>query len=86
MNENKININWYSGQVSDTNIPNEKKGVFSISEVGNQPIKVRHVSDQSIARCNKNMIADLQNNRRERQESLDTANQPRFGKTRILKK
>ena len=62
-----------------------KKNVFPISEISKKSIKVRHVSDQSIARCNKNMIADLQNNRRERQESLDTANQPRFGKTRILK-
>ncbi len=63
-----------------------KKGVVPFSEVGKQPVKVRHVCDQSIARCNKNMIANMLDNKRERQQSMDAADQPRFGKAKILRK
>ena len=86
MNENKTNINWYPGQVSDTNIPNEKKGVFPISEMGNQTIKVRHVCDQSIARCNKNINAYLLDNKRERQETIEGKHTQEIAKVRTLQK
>ena len=64
----------------------KKSGVFLISEVGKQTIKIRHVCDQSIARCNKNMIANLQDNKRERQQSIEAVNQPTFCKAKVLKK
>lgn len=71
MNENKTIINWYPGQVSDTNIPNDKKGIFPFSEIANREIKIRHISDESIARCNKNIIDYLEYNKRERQETIE---------------
>ena len=72
-NENKTNNNL-------------NKNVFPISEVRNKSITIRHVCDQSIARCNKNMIADLIDNKRERQQSIELVNQPKFGKAKVLKK
>ena len=72
-NENKTNNNL-------------NKNVFPISEVRNKSITIRRVCDQSIARCNKNMIADLIANKRERQQSIELVNQPKFGKAKVLKK
>ena len=86
MNENKTNINWYPTQVSDTNIPNEKKGVFPISEIGNQSIKVRHVCDQSLARCNKNIEHILLDSKIERQETIEGKHTQENNKVRTLRK
>ena len=71
---------------NETYAKHDKKGVVSFSEVGKGKVKVRHVSDQGIARCNKNMVANLQANKRERQQSIETVDQPRFGKVKILRK
>ena len=63
----------------DNNKTNVKKGVVPFSEVGKQPVKVRHMSDQSIARCNINIKAEAQ-------RGFDVNNQPRFSRARVLKK
>jgi hypothetical protein len=56
----------------DDNNKNTKKGVVPFSEIGKRPVKVRHVCDVSIARCNnKNMIANLQANKIERNQSIE---------------
>ena len=37
---------------------------ISFSNVAFQPVKIRHVSDQSIARCNKNIEPVIKENRK----------------------
>ena len=65
---------------------NNKKGVFPISRINaDTKVKVRHVSDQSIARCNQNMIASLIANQKERQRSLEGVNEDRIGIAKVLK-
>ena len=71
----------------ETYANHDKKGVVPFSEVGKGKVKVRHISDQGIARCNsQNMVAALQANKRERQQSIEAVDQPRFGKVKALRK
>ena len=86
MNENKTNINCYPGQVSDTNIPNDKKGIFPFSEIANREIKIRHISDESITRCNKNITAYLLDNKIERQETIEGKHTQGIAKVKTLQK
>ena len=86
MNENKTIINWYPEQVPDAHAPNKKKGVFPIQEMGNQTIKIRHICDQSIARCNKNMATSLIDNKRERQETIEGKHTKEIAKVKTLRK
>ena len=56
--------------------------VCSISEVielFKKPVKVRHVSDQSISRCNKTIEPLIKENRKVLQRSLEGANEHRIG-------
>ena len=58
---------------------NSRKGVFPISEIGNKPIKVTHVSNQSIYRCNKNIEPMIKENRKVLQRSLEGSNEHKIG-------
>ncbi len=52
----------------------KKKGVVSFSSItADAIVKVRHVSDESIARCNKNIVPVLRANAKERTASMSSA-------------
>ena len=69
MNSKKIKI---------TNI-NSNKGVFPFSEIGNKPIKVIRVSNESIARCNKTIEPLINENRKVLQKSIQGSREHRIG-------
>ena len=48
-----------------------KKGVVPFSSI-TATVKVRHVSNESIARCNKNIMPVLQANAKERTASMSS--------------
>ena len=61
------------------------KGVFPISKIATKKIRTIHLSDESIARCNKNSKAQLLANKKELQRSLEGANEEKIGMRLVLK-
>ena len=64
--EENRNMLYKSGIYAENSMPCGSGNIknISFSNVAFQPVKIRHVSDQSIARCNKNIEPVIKENRK----------------------
>ena len=64
--EENRNMLYKSGIYAENSMPCGSGNIknISFSNVAFQPVKIRHVSDQSIARCNKNIEPIIKENKK----------------------
>ena len=61
----------------NTKLRMKKKGLYPISEIRNQNIKTIHVSDESLARCSKNIEPVIEENKKVKQKIFETPDEYR---------
>ncbi len=61
----------------NTKLKMKKKGLYPISEIRNQNIKTIHVSDEGLARCNKNIEPVIEENKKVKQKIFETPDEYR---------
>ena len=79
--EENRNMLYKSGIYAQNGMPCGSGNIknISFSNVAFQPVKLRHVSDQNIARCNKNIEPIIKENKKVLQKSLEGANEHKIG-------